>query len=403
MSSFSSSPSSYVVGEGSTTSLKKIVEIKNFSVDFVTQYGTVKALEDVNLEIREGETLGLIGETGCGKSVTSRSILGLLPPNAVIRTGKIQFGEIGNVWELKAKDLQRLRGNDVAMIFQDAARSLNPTMKVGAQISEAIMLHRIGELTDAAINRVESQHPRDVRRGLTIRLLKRKSRNPSSRLLRLLGRLPLLNLFKKLLNQVAKERCVRLLTLVQIALPEKRVDEYPHEMSGGMRQRAMIAMALACNPKLLIADEPTTALDVTTQYHVLQLIKQLKKEFKTTVLLVTHNFGIVAEMCDRVAVMYAGSIVEVGKTSEIFERPLHPYTRGLLSAIHEIGDISEPKEIAGFVPNLIHPPTGCRFHPRCSYAEEQCTSQVPKLVEVEPDHMVACFPIQRQYHRLQEK
>jgi oligopeptide/dipeptide ABC transporter ATP-binding protein len=376
---------------------QNIVEIKGLTIDFTTQQGKVKALQDVNLQIRKGEILGLVGETGCGKTITSRSIMDLLPPNAQVRCGTVRFDKFDNVLALDGKSLQNLRGNDVAMIFQDAARSLNPTMKIGDQISEALILHRKQEIGLETIRLLEAGYNRDPRKGLLIALAKKELKSPNSRIVKWISKLPYLRLYRKLFNQVARERSIALLSMVKISLPEKRVDEYPHEMSGGMRQRAMIAMALACNPKLLIADEPTTALDVTTQYQVLKLIKELKSKLETTVLIVTHNFGVVAEMCDRVAVMYAGSLVEIGTTHDIFLNPLHPYTKGLIGAIHEIGDTFEPREIPGFVPNLIDPPSGCRFHPRCTLAENVCKEQIPRLVEVRPDHWVACFPVQRQF------
>lgn len=372
-----------------------LVNIDGLTLEFATPRGTVKALDSVRLEIKRGEILGLVGETGCGKSVTSRSIMGLLPSNAVVKSGSIRFGDIPDVLKLDKRKLLEIRGNEIAMIFQDPTRSLNPVMTIGDQISESFLFHRRSELADEATRLL------GTKLSLRVRLERKFLREFSSHGRKSIGyriasRVPYLDRFRSTLLRLAKNWAVGILKSVRISLPERRADQYPHEISGGMRQRSMIAMALACRPKLLIADEPTTSLDVTTQYQILELIKDLRSEFDATVLLVTHNFGVVAEVCDRVAVMYAGAIAEVGEKKDIFESPLHPYTRGLLEAIYEIGMDMEPKEIPGFVPNLVNPPSGCRFHPRCRYAEEICSRKTPQLLEVKSGHAVACFPVQRE-------
>lgn len=317
--------------------MKELLRIENLRLYFDTEEGTVKALEDVNLSVNEGEIVGVVGETGSGKSITAMSILKLIPtPPARMLSGKIWFDnqEISSFDEEKMREI---RGKKIAMIFQEPMTSLNPTFTVGEQLCDVLMTH------------------------------------------------------EKIEKKQAIEKILEVFKLVRMQDPVALLDKYPHQLSGGMRQRVMIAMALLCNPKLLIADEATTALDVTIQAQILGLIKRMNEQLKLSVLIITHNFGIVAQICDKVAVMYAGYVVEIADIKEIFARPRHPYTRGLLSAIPPIDrKVERLRIIEGSVPNLIEPPSGCRFHPRCErFVPGVCDAEAPKLVGDE--HMVACF------------
>ncbi len=318
----------------------------------------MKALEETSFQIWKGETFGLIGETGCGKSVTALSVMGLIPqPPGKIMKGSILFkGE--DLLKKTEKEMQAIRGNKISMIFQEPMTALNPVYTIGDQIAEVILLHE--------------SFPEQEQKLSRLQLWKRRKR-------------------KKTIEKKAFERAINALDLVKISDPKKVAKQYPHELSGGMRQRAMIAMMLACNPDLLIADEPTTALDVTVQAQILDLMKELQQRVGTAIWLITHNLGIIAEMCNRVGVMYAGYIVEIGTTEKIFDNPDHPYTRGLMRAIPKTTEERKRLDIIpGCVPNLIEPPTGCRFHPRCRYRTQVCTECDPALREVEKDHHVAC-------------
>ncbi len=313
-----------------------LLEVAGLRVYFHIEDKVLKAVDGVSFTIRAGETLGLVGESGCGKSVTAFSILKLVPtPPASYEEGEIKFRG-RNLLGLNEKSLRKVRGNQVSMIFQEPMSSLNPIMTIGQQITESIREHQ-----------------------------------PKSK-------------------REARALAVNMLGRVGIPSPEKRFDDYPHQLSGGMKQRAMIAMALVCRPQLLIADEPTTALDVTIQAQILDLLVELQREFDMAVLLITHDLGVVAETCDRVAVMYAGKIVEYAPVVELFERPLHPYTTGLFKSLLTI---TEKKErlpvIPGAVPNPLDFPRGCRFRTRCPMAQEVCGEE-PPLREVEPGHLAAC-------------
>lgn len=299
----------------------KILEVENLSVSFNTYAGEVKAVRGVSFNLAPGETLAFVGESGCGKSVTAKSLLRLLkPPFAVIKEGSKITCDGKDVLALNKKELCAFRGDEISMIFQDPMTSLNPTMTVGKQIMESLRIHR-------HMNKKE-----------------------------------------------AREEAIKMLKMVNIPSPEKRIDSYPHEMSGGMRQRVMIAMALACNPKVLIADEPTTALDVTIQAQVLEIITQLQKKFNMSLILITHDLGVVAETCDRVAIVYAGEIVEIGTVEQVYLDTRHPYTKGLFDSIPKIDEDTEKLiPIEGQMPNMAKLPTGCYFHPRCKYCQEICT------------------------------
>ena len=319
-----------------------VVEIRNLSVYFYTYAGVVKAIENVSFDIYRGETLALVGETGCGKSVTSRALTQLIESPGRIVSGQVIYhrddGSTVDLLNLNEEDIRQIRGNEIAYIFQDPHSSLDPLYTVGYQIGEAMEVH--GKV-------------KNIKEGIA--------------------------------------RAVNILREVLIPDPESRVRNYPHELSGGMKQRVVIGTGIANKPRLLIADEPTTALDVTVQAQILELLNELKRKYNATVLLITHNLGVVAETAQRVVVMYAGKVVEIGDIDQIFHNPLHPYTAALLRAVpNPLKRIEKLESIPGTVPNLITPPKGCRFHPRCPFAEERCRREVPELKEIEPGHWVAC-------------
>jgi oligopeptide/dipeptide ABC transporter ATP-binding protein len=315
-----------------------VLEVRDLRTHFVTDDGVVKAVDGVSFEVRAAETLGIVGESGCGKSVTSLSILRLIPqPPGKIVGGEIRFKGT-NLLGLSDPEMRKIRGNDISMIFQEPMTSLNPVYTCGDQIMEAVILHQ------------------------------------------------------KVGRSEARTRAIEMLRLVGIPSPEQRVDEYPHQLSGGMRQRVMIAMALSCQPEVLIADEPTTALDVTIQAQILELLNRLQEEMGMAILLITHDLGVVAETCDRVAVMYAGQIVEYAVVDEIFHHPRMPYTAGLLGSIPKLGETHERlRVIPGNVPNPSEFPPGCKFHPRCPVAIEKCRVENPPLEEVRPAHWARCW------------
>ena len=314
-----------------------LLAVRDLSIQFFTYQGVVQALENVNLTIQSGEIMGLVGETGCGKSVMARSVLRLIPdPPGKITGGEILFkGE--DILKAHWRRLREIRGNRISMIFQEPMSSLNPVFTVGNQMEEVIILHQ-------EVNRSRAQ-----------------------------------------------EICIQMLQQVKMPDPERVLGKYPHELSGGMRQRVMIAMELSCRPDLLIADEPTTALDVTVQGQVLTILDDLVRRIAVSVLFISHDLGVIAQLCDRVSVMYAGKIVETASVRNLFAAPYHPYTQGLLQAIPSVDkDRDSLMVIPGVVPRLINPPGGCRFHPRCTKRFDPCDHIVPKLFEVAPDHEVAC-------------
>lgn len=316
---------------------ENLLEVINLNAKFKTDDGVFTAVNGVNIKVFKGESIGIVGESGCGKSVTALSVMRLLKTPPAVVTGEIYF-EGKNLLNLPASEMRSIRGNEIAMIFQEPMTSLNPVYTCGRQISEAIMLHqRVGK------------------------------------------------------NE-AREKAIEMLKLVGISIPEKRVDEYPHQLSGGMRQRVMIAMALSCHPKLLIADEPTTALDVTIQAQILELIKKLRKELGMALILITHDLGVVAEMTERVIVMYAGDVVEESDVVSIFKNPLHPYTKGLLASIPKLKEKKDKLSvIEGVVPSPHEMPKGCRFSPRCRECMPKCIEKEPPLIKEENDHFVRCW------------
>lgn len=317
--------------------MESLLQIKNLKTYFYTDEGIVKAVDDVSIRINKGETLCVVGESGCGKSITAMSILRLIPnPPGRIEEGEIIF-EGRDLLKLSEEEVRSIRGNKISMIFQEPMTSLNPVFTIGNQIVEAIMLHQ--------------------------------------------------NLNKK----AAVEKAVEVLKLVGIPRSDEIINAYPHELSGGMRQRVMIAMAMVCNPKLLIADEPTTALDVTIQAQILDLMRKLKEETKTSIMLITHDLGVVAEMADYISVMYSGKIVEEAEVSKLFKNPLHPYTAGLMESKPQIHiDKEKLYAIPGQVPSPFDLPKGCYFYPRCERAMDICEQCAPKLKQIHEGHYVAC-------------
>ncbi|HNX47631.1 MAG TPA: ABC transporter ATP-binding protein [Methanomassiliicoccales archaeon] len=456
---------------------KNFIKISGLFVNFYTKSGVVKAIDGVDLEINQGETLGLVGESGCGKSVTANSIMRLVPsPPGKIENGRIlidlpvdlhqrlvdiekeehlgadpsvvkkKLDEIApdldkyDVLKKSKYQMRKIRGKQISMIFQEPMSALNPVFTIGFQLTEILYLHEMPDLIKGALLRLEeartktknsapvesalpeleepkcavcsspltSSHRRcpycgsDLhkvnRNGFALWNMKREekalmdmSKDPESVKLMFMNRIPFLNSYKKRLENEALGKAVRMLRLVRIPDPGNIIKNYPHELSGGMQQRVMIAMALACKPRLLIADEPTTALDVTIQAQILKLMRELQEEMGTTILMITHNLGVVAEVCERIGVMYAGNIVEIGATDDIFAEPLHPYTQGLINSIPSVtSNVDRLEVITGSVPNLLHPPSGCRFHPRCPFAMPICSVEKPLLEDIQENHRVAC-------------
>ncbi|UCC20224.1 MAG: ABC transporter ATP-binding protein [Promethearchaeota archaeon] len=380
--------------KGQDDSLKKLVSVRNLKTYFYTEEGIVKAVDGVSFDIYEDEVLGLVGETGCGKSVTALSILQLVRAPGKIIDGEIIFkGE--DLLNIKESQMRERRGKDITMIFQDPLNSLNPVMSVGRQISEVFLLHQQSELREALDNRkLERKKHLDKIKELEEALKdkdKSLSKEEKKELKSKLESLKQVKISFPYIDQIALEKSEEIINEVGIPDAKGILKRYPHELSGGMRQRVMIAMALSCNPALLIADEPTTALDVTIQAQILDLMKDLKVRFKTSILLITHDLGIIAELCDRIAVMYSGNIVEYATAVDLFKNPRHPYTQGLIGAIPSIEKRNqELQTIRGMVPNLIYPPSGCRFHPRCDYRLEVCDKVKPKLIEIGDKYFVAC-------------
>jgi len=356
------------------------LSIRGLKVVFHTYAGDVKALEGVELDVRRGEIIGLVGESGCGKSVTALAVAGLLPINAEVISGEVLL-DGKDLLKMK-KDVIRLsRLKDIALVFQDPMTYLNPVLTVGLQITEALTSDLkvfADELIDARVSRLESTRSRTQKEESELEALRRAKTTHK--------------LTKKEGERLASLRALDYLRLVRLPEPEKVLKMYPFELSGGMRQRAMIAMALVRRPRVLLADEITTALDVTVQAQILELLKELRDKIDAAIVLITHDLAVVSEVCDRVAVMYAGSIVEVAGLEEFFRSPMHPYSRGLMAAIPRPDALSAHLEsITGSVPDLINPPSGCRFHPRCPRAFDKCSTVRPPLVEVSPGHKVACL------------
>lgn len=313
-----------------------LLHIENLKTVISSKDGKLIPVDGVDITIPKGKTVGIVGESGCGKSMTAMSIMGLLPNTTHIEEGKILFQDM-DLTKLNPKELRKITGDKISIIFQEPMTSLNPVIQVGKQVREAILLH------------------------------------------------------EKVSKEEAKQRVIEIFRQVGIPEPERRYNAYPHQLSGGLRQRVMIGMAMVCNPDLLIADEPTTALDVTIEAQILHLMRQLQKDKGTSIMMITHNLGVVAEICDQVYVMYAGKVVESAEVHELFQNPKHPYTQGLLGALPKMDSRQRLNSIDGMVPTLKDMPTGCRFAPRCPMATQKCREEQPDLVDVTAGHQVRCF------------
>ncbi|MFC1899135.1 ABC transporter ATP-binding protein [Chloroflexota bacterium] len=379
--------------------MKHIISIRNLTVQFHTYDGTITAVDDISLDINRNETYGLVGETGCGKTVMALSILRLVPPPGNIQQGNINFwiNEVSPIKLLAAdeEEMRRLRGNRISMIFQEPGSALNPVYTIGDQIAEIILLHRRDELAKRVLGRINiSPHGVLKKLGAVLTkkieksIYKKVAENPRTRLYDILERFLFIRKLLWRSELEAIEMVVGLLKDVGIPDPERVVHQYPHELSGGMKQRCVIAMALACNPTLLIADEPTTALDVTIQAQILNLLRQLKVEHNTSILYITHDLSVSAEICDRVGVMYAGRLCEEAGVVELYENPLHPYTKALMAAVPRPGEL--PHSTIGSLPDISETPVGCKFYLRCSIHKDFCLSGKPELREITPGHFVAC-------------
>lgn len=423
---------------------EKIAETEKLHTNFYTYEGVVKALNGVTLEVKRGETYGLVGESGCGKSVTVRSLMRIVQSPGKIEEGKI-FLFFNDEDKTKAVDIvkrsesymQTIRGNDVSMIFQEASTSLNPVLSIEYQVGESFRLHRLEGLLQEAIDQLNKDLLEYVNpvsswwKRVQINLLSRQMKariayvkkleenesiimaveekgspnalqkkkelekkikriRKNDGLVAFIRHIPFLRRYYKIVDRLIRIKVVELLEALGIPNPENVAGSYPHELSGGMQQRIVIAIALACQPRLLIADEPTSNLDVTIQAQILDLIHKLKETQISSVLFITHDLGVVAEICDRVTVMYAGDVCETADVQTLFNKPLHPYTKALLKSVPKIEQDEALATIPGIVPNLVHPPSGCRFHPRCEHAMDICKSRKPETIEKGENHTVAC-------------
>lgn len=382
--------------------MEELLRIRGLTVKFYTYEGVVHGLDKLDLDINPKETFGLVGESGSGKTLTALSILRLIPPPGRIEGGSIHFNVTGSsepvdLLRVNEKCIRAIRGKRVSMIFQEPGAALNPVYTVGDQVSEVILLHRPQEVAREAsckVDRLLAETTGAVgalakpARLAQRRLYRQIARSPGSPWTRIMGRIPLARRLLWRLDDEARKMTVSILKEVEMPCAEEVFRQYPHQLSGGMKQRCIIAMALACYPRLLIADEPTTALDVTIQAQILELLRRLKVERETSILYITHDLAIAAGICDRIGVMYSGSLCEIAAAEDLYARPYHPYTRALIAAVPKPGGGLNP--IAGVVPDPLNLPSGCRFHPRCESAVEVCQGQAPQMQEISPGHSVAC-------------
>ncbi|MBI9096922.1 MAG: ATP-binding cassette domain-containing protein [Spirochaetaceae bacterium] len=424
--------------------MDKLIETKELYTNFYTYEGTVRALNGVSLSMKPGETYGLVGESGCGKSVSVRSMMRI-----VQSPGKIESGQINlfmsdkdhqkgiDILKRSETYMQSVRGNSISMIFQEASSSLNPVLKIGDQVGESFVFHRHEEMVKEAIDRLLEKSEKSSNglanffRNISVKLLQSElnsiekydlkvaeidkelleiednedeasiARKHSLNfwrdrcqeynfLIKIQRKIPILNAYQRGIGKAIRRNVLQLLTELGIPNPSNIIDRYPHELSGGMQQRIVIAIALACHPELLIADEPTSNLDVTIQAQILDMIKDLKKTKISSVLFITHDLGVIAEVCDRVSVMYAGDVCETATVKDLFKNPQHPYTKGLLNSVPKVEQGEKLATIPGVVPNLVTPPSGCRFHPRCPYAMEICKNEKPEIFELNDEHSTSC-------------
>lgn len=380
--------------------MSKLLETENLVTNFYTYEGVVKALNKVSIVVEHGSTFGLVGESGCGKSVTVRSIMRI-----VQEPGRIEGGKVVVYLDEKNKEtgldllrqseafMEKLRGDRISMIFQEPNAALNPTMSIGDQISESFLFHQKGQMCAGILEYLRGPDCKVF--GPWKKYLEfihaKGAKNPDDIMLGLMSKFPILKRWQMRLKKEALRRSTEIVSKLGIPNAEQIVKLYPHNLSGGMKQRIVIAIALACNPVMLIADEATSNLDVTIQAQILDLLRRLKKEVISSILLITHDLGVVAETCDKVGVMYAGGLCEVADVNAVFNKPMHPYTRALLDSVPKFSIEGELKSIEGAVPNLVNPPSGCRFHPRCPHVMDICSREEPVLVEVEENHFTACY------------
>ncbi len=346
-----------------------IIETENLVTNFYTYEGVVKALNQVNIVVNHGETFGLVGESGCGKSVTVRSMMRIVQEPGKIEGGKVVLyldeekeKQAVNLLEQSEAYMEKLRGDQISMIFQEPNLALNPIMTIGEQISESLLFHRKDELMKEVNAYIKSPEYKSI-----------------------------FPMKKRLLKKLVLSKVIDLLKRLHIPYSEQVVNSYPHNLSGGMKQRIVIAIALACHPELLIADEATSNLDVTIQAQILELLCELKETDISSILLITHDLGVVAETCDRVGVMYAGDVAEIANADDIFFNPKHPYTVALLDSVPKVEQVDELQTIEGNVPNLVAPPSGCRFHPRCKHVMDVCKTTKPPMIDIGENHQVACY------------
>jgi len=380
-----------------------LLETADLVTNFYTYEGVVKALNKISLVVDHGVTFGLVGESGCGKSVTVRSVMRIVQEPGCIEGGKVivyldeKNTEAGvDLLQQSEAYMEALRGDRISMIFQEPNAALNPTMSIGDQVSESFLFHQRQEMCTKVLKDLCAAECRTFYplRKFLQRVYRMAAEDPDCVAVRILDRIPVIKRWQKRLKREVKRRSVEIVGKLGIPNPEQIVEQYPHNLSGGMKQRIVIAIALACSPVLLIADEATSNLDVTIQAQILELLRRLKEEVISSILLITHDLGVVAETCDRVGVMYAGNLVEVADVRDLFGKPLHPYTKALLDAVPKFSMEGTLRSIEGNVPNLVTPPSGCRFHPRCPQTMEICVKELPSLIEIERNHTVACHLFQ---------
>jgi peptide/nickel transport system ATP-binding protein len=380
--------------------MTKLIETVDLVTNFYTYEGVVKALDKVSLNIDHGITFGLVGESGCGKSVTVRSMMRIIQEPGKVEGGKILFyptaagdAEAIDLLQQSESYMRAIRGDSISMIFQEPNAALNPIMSIGDQVSESFLFHRKAEMCkkiNADLNAADCRTFYPLKKVLQV-LYRTGEKKPDAWILKVISRIPILKRWDQRLRKEALRRSIEIIEKLSIANAAEIVRHYPHNLSGGMKQRIVIAIALACNPILLIADEATSNLDVTIQAQILELLRELKQKEISSVLLITHDLGIVAETCDRVGVMYAGNFCEVADIKDLFRSPRHPYTRALLNSVPRLSQEGALQSIEGSVPNLVTPPSGCRFHPRCPHAMQKCKGVFPEMIEVAKNHQVACY------------